>query len=687
MCDEFEDAWTERKEARVAVRRALAGGSAFRALWKACKKLSQVMEAADYRYLKVYACELEEFTQAGDLRGWYGHVKGGWKLQGNKVGSAQYFRDEDGKLLRKLEEIRARWRRYFASLLITTSAALNQTISESLSPKPVDVSLGYPPVVNESKQALRSMANGKAMGPDELPAELHKLGLSDSSHEILPAFYGIIVAVWMTGKVPQEWKDATIKVLHKKDRAECGNYRSPSLVAHAGKVLLKIMANRLGIFCEEAGIRPEEQCGFRPQRSRTDMVFVVHILQELGHTSNTSLDIFFIDLAKAYDSVDRVLLCEVLARFGVPLRMVKVIRMFYDWIRARAQLDDGDFSAWFNVCQGLRQECLLSPLLFNVFFLVVIIAVLQRFAEDSLIVSNLVYLDDTPKGEDGSPKEEGTLEMVPGVVWGMLYANDARVVSTSPRELTKMVDVIVAACEEFGLPVSEMKIEVIHVWSHLSTASNTLQIEAGGRRYKQTTEFVYLGGAISESVDLDTDIKHPIGVAWASVRRYSSQMYNPRNARLSLKIRLFKAEVVEAMLYGCTTWTMRSQDSSSVRTAHPKLLLCIIGFRRKNRTGYKPLSYEEVLERTAFKCIETTIWKRNLGSPGPLFGKATQGSQSESCLGGWWCKGPSEEMDRRRLGWTTSRKTSRPSGRSRAKAKDGRSGSHSELLSRMDGNG
>ena len=63
-------------------------------------------------------------------------------------------------------------------------------------------------------------------------------------------------------------------------------------MAHAGKVLLKIVANRLGDFCEEAGISPEEQCGFRPQCSTTDMMFVVRRLQELGRTSNTSLEIF-----------------------------------------------------------------------------------------------------------------------------------------------------------------------------------------------------------------------------------------------------------------------------------------------------------------------------------------------------------------------------------------------------------
>ena len=162
------------------------------------------------------------------MRGWHGHLKGGWKLQGKKVGIAQYIRDEEGKLLQKIEEILARWRRYLASLLNTTSAALNRTIIEGLSPKPVALSLGDPPAVNETKKYLRFMANGKVMGPDELPAELLKLGFSDSPHEILLAFHGIIMAVWMTGEVPQEeWKDATIKVLHeKKYRTKCGNYKA-----------------------------------------------------------------------------------------------------------------------------------------------------------------------------------------------------------------------------------------------------------------------------------------------------------------------------------------------------------------------------------------------------------------------------------------------------------------------------
>ena len=63
------------------------------------------------------------------------------------------------------------------------------------------------------------------------------------------------------------------KVLHKKkDRTEC-DYRGPSLVAYASKVLLKVIAGRLSDYCERENILPEEQCGFRPQRSTVDMTY------------------------------------------------------------------------------------------------------------------------------------------------------------------------------------------------------------------------------------------------------------------------------------------------------------------------------------------------------------------------------------------------------------------------------
>ena len=106
---------------------------------------------------------------------------------------------------------------------------------------------------------------------------------------------------------------------------------------------------------------------------------------------------------------------------------------------------------------------MLLPLLFNIFFAVVIIVVLHRFAENPLIVSDFVYLDDAPKGEDDRHREEGTLEIVCRVVWGMLYADDAGLVSTSPLWLARMMVVIVVTCQAFGLTMSEKKTEVMLV--------------------------------------------------------------------------------------------------------------------------------------------------------------------------------------------------------------------------------
>ena len=73
----------------------------------------------------------------------------------------------------------------------------------------------------------------------------------------------------------------------------------------------------------------------------------------------------FIDLQKADDSVDRELLWKVLTRPGVSIKLLAIIRNFHDDIRARVRTDDGEHWEWFEVRQGLRQGCMLSPLVFN----------------------------------------------------------------------------------------------------------------------------------------------------------------------------------------------------------------------------------------------------------------------------------------------------------------------------------
>ena len=146
---------------------------------------------------------------------------------------------------------------------------------------------------------MKAMANEKAVGPDGLPAELLKVGLQQD-RTILLEFHPLTTLIWREGKIPHQQKDAVITVLHKKgDQTECGNYPGISLVSHAGKVLLKVVARRLSAYCEAKGLLPEEQCGFRPNRSTTDMMCVMRRLQEIGRKVGVSLFICFIDLQKA----------------------------------------------------------------------------------------------------------------------------------------------------------------------------------------------------------------------------------------------------------------------------------------------------------------------------------------------------------------------------------------------------
>ena len=357
-------------------------------------------------------------------------------------------------MLRDKAAILQRWGRFFSTLLNTKSPKLNPAIIEEVQQRPAapttgdSVPLGSAPTLEETRRAIRGMHNWKAPGPDFLVAKLLKID-EPAEPIVLERFHAILVEVWTGGEVPQQWKDAIIKVLYKKsDRSNCNNYRGISLLSHAGKVLLKLVANHFSDYCEAHGILADEQCGFRPERSTIDMLFVVRRLQELARRRRIPLYMCFVDLQKAYDSVDRELLWKVLARAGVPEEMIAVIRQFHDGMQAQVRMDDGELSDWFEVTQGLRQGCVLSPLLFNIFFAAATEVILVRFSEDDTILNDLVYLE-----EEAGVGAETPLERARRVVWGMFYADDAGVVSRSQEGLARMMTTIVEVFGEFGLTV------------------------------------------------------------------------------------------------------------------------------------------------------------------------------------------------------------------------------------------
>ena len=100
-------------------------------------------------------------------------------------------------------------------------------------------------------------------------------------------------------------------------------------------------------------------------------------------------------------------------------------------------------------------------------------------------------------------------------------------------------------------------------------------------------------------------------------RRYSRELYGQPKVALSLKTRMVKAEAIEALLYGCSTWTLRQEHYAKLRTVPHRVLLRIIGAQR-NRPDHRMSSYNRALEITRCERIETTLCTRRLLWAGTL---------------------------------------------------------------------
>ena len=382
-------AWQQREEMRRHLRAEPHNSNLRKTTKMSGKKLRKVRKATVLSFFWDFVRKLETRTREGDQTGFYKHLKT-TKLEGKRDRSSACVKDHNGVLLRDVELISERWVRWFHTLL--TAKSLEPNIAGGLDQWPENIPLGVQPTMRELTDVIRSLANGKTVGPDGVSVELFKITLNGDP-ALCRRLLDIVVRIWRRGEVPQQWKDAIIMILHKKnDRTECGNYRGISLVAHAAKILLKIIAHRLSEYCECVGILQKEQSGFRPNRSTTDMMFVIRRLQELARKKRIPLYMCFIDLTKAYDSVDRTLLWTVLARFGVIQNMISVIRQLHDGMRPCVRLDDRVCSGWFAVKQGLRQRWVLAPLLFNIFFAAVINLASTRFKPDKGIMDALVNL-------------------------------------------------------------------------------------------------------------------------------------------------------------------------------------------------------------------------------------------------------------------------------------------------------
>ena len=596
----LRQAWDVRERVWEKLRARPQDPSLRKALKVTDKALKRAKHAEIQSFLREHTARTVDLTRQRDQAGLYQHIKS-LELEGKRGCKSTYI-NASGVLLRVKPTILLRWKEWFQELLNAKSPTLDASILDGIEQLPEHSPLAAEPTMEEVKEVVGKLGNGKAVGVDNVCGELLKLGLSESS-AILKCFHNIVVAVWQQEVVPQEWKDAIITVLFKKgDPYECGNYRGISLGAHTGKVVLKVVAMCLNAYCEWRKQFLEAQ--FRVGRSTDGMIYVVRGVQELAREKDLPLFMCFIDLQKAYDSVDRFLLWKVLARYGVPAKLISTIRQFHDGMRACVCLDSGETSEWFAVEQGLHQGCLIAPGLFNVFFVAVLTVAFDRFSIEIVVLDDFVRVVAR-----GDLAKEATKRLL----WAMLYADDAGIASRSQASLEKMMTAIVEICAAFGFIVSEKKTVTMHMRPPTMKAE-AVAVEAAGQRYSQVDTFVYLGSTTSSVGDVGPEIKRRTGYAWNCFLMYSRAVYDNPYIAVADKVRFLKAEVLEVMLYGCVTWPLSPGNFDKLREAHRGMLLWCLNAYTSTRAApdYHMLSYLEVLLRTDCECIEATVMKRIL---------------------------------------------------------------------------
>ena len=208
------------------------------------------------------------------------------------------------------------------------------------------------------------------------------------------------------------------------------------------------------------------------------------------------------------------------------------------------------------------------------------------------------------------------MDYVCRAVWGMLYADDACIVSRSPEGLAEMMEVIVEVCQAFTLTVSAKKTETMCM-PPPRTPRTMMQIEAAGQTYKQVQSFTCPGGAVTEVPGMSVETDRRTHACWMRIRRYLREIYDQPKVAPSLKTRMVKAEAIEALLYRYCTWTLRREHYAKLPTVHHRVLLRIIGAQRK-RPDHRMTSYNRALEITGCESIETTLRTRRLLWAGTL---------------------------------------------------------------------
>lgn len=153
--------------------------------------------------------------------------------------------------------------------------------------------------------------------------------------------------------------------LYKKGSPlDCENYRTIALISHTSKVMLTILNKRLKTFLLPQ--IPDEQTGFVPGKGTREQILNVQQIVEKTREFNVKMFMCFVDYKKAFDKVKWSKLWPVLIEMGTPRHLVHLIQQLYISNTATVRVNNTQ-SDIFVTAAGVRQGCILSPILFNIY--------------------------------------------------------------------------------------------------------------------------------------------------------------------------------------------------------------------------------------------------------------------------------------------------------------------------------
>ncbi|BHF69561.1 hypothetical protein SprV_0301260700 [Sparganum proliferum] len=216
-------------------------------------------------------------------------------------GTASLTNAEGNTLLTVKTQILQRWAEHFRGVLSRRSTISDAAIAR-LPWVEINVDFGLPPSLHEPIRVVYQVSSVEAPGSETIPAEIYRHG----GPQLLGHLTALLQEMLRQGESPQDFKDATTVHLYTRNgnRRICDKHRGISLLNIAGKIFTRILLNG--------------QCGFRRHRGTTDMMFAARQLQEKCHEMWTHLNSTFVDLTKAFDTVNCEGLWKSMQKFGCP---------------------------------------------------------------------------------------------------------------------------------------------------------------------------------------------------------------------------------------------------------------------------------------------------------------------------------------------------------------------------------